>query len=228
MGRSQTSLKVLYEDNHLLVIDKPAEVATMGAAPGATSLYDLAKQYLKTKYDKPGNVYLGIVSRLDAVVTGVVVLARTSKAASRLSKAFSDGSVDKGYWALISDHPEPDRAHCRDWLRKDERQRRVVVCPANHPEAKPAALSYEMIRRCRGRRALLQIKLETGRKHQIRVQLAHRGWPILGDRKYGSELRFPSGIALHARTLRFTHPVQKIPLEFSATLPPAWDRFVAE
>jgi 23S rRNA pseudouridine1911/1915/1917 synthase len=198
----------------------------MGVAEGKPSLLTVAKDYIKRKYDKPGNVYLGIVSRLDAPVTGVIVLARTSKAASRLSEQFRSGAVDKSYWALVDDPPTPDRAECVDWMRKDERHRKMHVTHADHPEAKQARLRYRKIIEL-PRATLLEVRLETGRKHQIRVQLARCGHPIIGDRKYGSPTAFPDGIALHARRLEVIHPVLKTPLRLTAPLPSCWRAFGA-
>jgi 23S rRNA pseudouridine1911/1915/1917 synthase len=217
-------LTILYEDNHLLVLLKPAGLPTMGVRTGQPSLVAVAKDYLKRKYHKPGAVYLGIVSRLDAPVSGVVVLARTSKAAARLTDQFRRGAVDKTYWALVEGAPEAAAATCIDWLRKDDRRAKMVVMQDRHPDAKEARLSYRTLRVLR-RAVLLEVKLQTGRKHQIRVQLAHRGHPILGDRKYGAQTEFPRGIALHARRLELVHPVRKTPLELSAPLPRAWARF---
>ncbi len=215
---------VLHEDNHLLVVNKPAHLATMGVPAGEPSLLAEAKQYIKKKYNKPGNVYLGIVSRLDAPVTGVVVIARTSKAAARLTRQFHDRDVVKRYWALIERRPTPPQARLVDWVRKDERHRRMHVCDAGHPEAQEARLSYRAVRPA-GAATLIEVELETGRKHQIRLQLSHHGFPILGDRKYGSRRAFPKGIALHARSLTFQHPVANTPLEITAPLPAAWREF---
>ncbi len=215
---------ILYEDNHLLAVVKPAQLPTMGVAAGKPSLLTIAKDYIKRKYDKPGNVYLGIVSRLDAPVTGVLVLARTSKAASRLTDQFRRGTVDKSYWALVDEPPDPERAECIDWMRKDERHRKMHVTHADHPEAKEARLRYRTIVQLR-RATLLEVRLETGRKHQIRVQLARRGHPIIGDRKYGSPTTFADGIALHARYLEIIHPVRKTPLRLTAPVPSCWRAF---
>ena len=214
--------RVLYEDNHLLALDKPAGLATMGAAAGQQSLWTLAKEYVKRKYSKPGGVYLGTVSRLDAAVSGVVLFARTSKAAARLAEQFRARSTQKLYWAIVEGLPAP-AADCVDWLIKDERLRRmrVVAASARQPPAQQAVLGYRRLRETPAG-WLLAIDLHTGRKHQIRVQLSHRGLPILGDRKYGSRASFASGIALHARRLEFTHPTRGDRLTLTAPLPPAW------
>jgi 23S rRNA pseudouridine1911/1915/1917 synthase len=215
-------IEVLFEDNHLLAVNKPAMLPTMGVAEDRPSLLREAKAYLKKKYDKPGNVYLGIVSRLDAPVTGIVLMARTSKAAARLTLQFRERSVAKKYWAVVEGYVDPPAGHWSDWLRKDERHRRVHVCRPGNPDGKEALLNYQTLQRL-GRLSLLELELLTCRKHQLRVQLAHRDYPILGDRKYGSRRDFPNGIALHARQLRFEHPVRHEPVEIVAALPAAWE-----
>ncbi|MEO2023478.1 MAG: RluA family pseudouridine synthase [Pirellulaceae bacterium] len=215
---------ILYEDNHLLVVDKPAGLATMGVAPEIPSLLSEAKRYIKQKYEKPGNVYLGIVSRLDAPVTGVMVLARTSKAAARLTEQFRSKQVQKAYWALVPPGLAADQATLRDWVRKDERHRRMHVAREDVTGAKEAILDYRTLQSNR-RSTLLEVDLQTGRKHQIRLQLSHDGYPILGDRKYGSEVSFPKGIGLHAYSLSFQHPVQDQRMEFTAPLPASWESF---
>lgn len=217
-------MHVLYEDNHLLVVNKPPGLVTQGAAEGERSLVNEARAYLKAKYQKPGNVYVGVVSRLDAPVSGVVVLARTSKAADRLTKQFRERETSKHYWALVSGSPAP-QGELRDWLIKDERQQKVVVTVAETPGAKEAMLRYRVRETIRGG-AWLEIELITGRKHQIRVQLTARGWPVFGDAKYGSRVPFEQGIALHARTLELEHPVQKTQLSLTAPTPASWKDYL--
>ena len=214
---------VLYEDNHLLVLNKPAGLPTMGTPGGQATLLTVAKDYIKQKYAKPGNVYLGVVSRLDAPVTGLVLFARTSKAAARLTEQFRTHAVQKTYWALVPNNPLPASGSYTDWLAEDERHRRMHVVAHGHPAAKEARLAYRRIADD-SRLALLEISLETGRKHQIRVQLAHNGEAVAGDRKYGSPLNFPAGIALHARRLVIAHPVGGQRMEFLAPLPKYWPR----
>jgi 23S rRNA pseudouridine1911/1915/1917 synthase len=216
--------RVLLEDNHLLAIAKPAGLATMGTAPDRPSLCDLARQYIKDKYHKPGNVYLGVVSRLDAPVTGVIVLARTSKAARRLAEQFRRREVRKQYWALVPRAPRPDTGQLVHWLRKDDRLRRMATCQPHRAGAVEARLTYRTLRQL-DNAVLLEIELETGRKHQIRVQLAAWGLPVLGDVKYGSRIPFQPGIALHAKQLQFEHPVRRTPVLLSAPVPRAWSRF---
>jgi 23S rRNA pseudouridine1911/1915/1917 synthase len=218
------SLDVLYEDNHLIAVNKAAGVATMGARAGEETLVALVKQYIKRKYKKPGNVYLGVVSRLDAPVTGVVVLARTSKAAARLSRQFAEGTVEKVYRAIVEKAPNPAAGQCVDWLLKSESERRMKVVRPGTAGAREARLSYRTLRKL-PRGCLIEVRPATGRKHQIRLQLAHRGWLIVGDAKYGSERRFEGGLALHARSLRFEHPVTKAAVELVAEVPKSWKEF---
>ncbi len=215
------NLEVLFEDNHLLVVNKPARLPTMGVAETEPSLLKLAKEYIREKFQKPGNVYLGIVSRLDTPVTGVTVLARTSKAAARLSEAFRERRVKKLYWAVVAGELNETSGTLEHYLRKDERHRRVHVTHAAAPDAQLARLRYRLLKRM-GNFSLLEIELETGRKHQIRVQLAKLGCSIVGDRKYGSQHEFSRGIALHARELVIEHPVRDEKLTFVAPLPMAW------
>ena len=212
---------ILYEDNHLLAVVKPVGLPTMGVAAGKPSLLEAARRYVKQRYRKPGNVYLGVMSRLDTPVSGVVLLARTSKAARRLTEQFRTRTVEKVYWAVVEGVVEPEAAECVDWLRQDERHRRMHVVGSTAPGAQEARLGYRRLRSWDGL-SLLEVVLHTGRKHQIRVQLAHRGWPVLGDRKYGSSRAFPEGIALHARSLTVLHPTQGGSLHFQAPLPRAW------
>lgn len=218
-------LPVLYEDNHLLVVNKPAGLATQGALPDEPSAVKLAQQYLKQKYAKPGNVFVGVVSRLDEPVSGVLVLARTSKAAARLSEQFRSRTVEKIYWAVVERAPPSPAGKLVDWLIKEERLRRMVVAPSHSPGAAEARLEYRTLKKLPQGAALLEVRLETGRKHQIRVQLATIQTPIWGDRKYGGERSLRSGICLHARLLRLFHPVRREPLEFVAPLPAAWSIF---
>jgi 23S rRNA pseudouridine1911/1915/1917 synthase len=213
-------LEVLWEDNHLLVVNKPAGLATMGVSSDRPSVVELAKRYLKERYHKPGNVYVGVVSRLDTVVSGVLVLARTSKAAARLNRQFAGRSVRKTYWAVVWGDVLPESDHWVDWMAKNERRRRMeVVAPG--AGARQAQLEYRVLGRSE-RYQLVEVELITGRKHQIRCQLADHGYPVVGDRKYGSTLRFARGIALHARRLELEHPVRRQPVHFQAPLPASW------
>jgi len=213
---------VLYEDNHLLVVHKPAGLATQGVAEGAPSVVTRAKEYLKKKYKKPGKVYLGVVSRLDATVSGVLVLARTSKAADRLTKQFQSGQVEKVYWALVERPPEPAKGELSHWVLKDDRQRRMEVVAPRSKGAQHARLSYRML----GKEplgTLVEIRLGTGRKHQIRLQLAAIHRPVIGDRKYGSRKPFVAeSIALHCVRLGLEHPTTKKRMEFICLPPASW------
>jgi 23S rRNA pseudouridine1911/1915/1917 synthase len=241
------ALEVLYEDNHLLAVNKPAGIPTMGTPGDRPTLLSVAKEYVKQKYQKPGNVYLGVMSRLDAPVTGVVLLARTSKAARRLTEQFRTHTVEKTYWALVEGEVEPETGTYVDWLGQDERHRRMHIVGRTLPGAKEAKLSYRRLAMVseeamegrgvcfrRGRRAsgarqalprgisLVEVQLLTGRKHQIRLQFSHHGHPVVGDQKYGSGHAFPAGIALHARRLTVVHPVRNQPTTFDAPLPASW------
>jgi 23S rRNA pseudouridine1911/1915/1917 synthase len=197
---------------------------TMGVADDRPSLLTQAKEYVRQKYNKPGNVYLGIVSRLDAPVTGVVLMARTSKAAGRLSEQFREREVGKTYWAVVDGTLEPPSGTLIDYLRKDERHRRMHVARPSTSGAQRAELSYRSLQRGVGTLSMLEVTLGTGRKHQIRIQLSHAGFPILGDRKYGSRREFSPGIALHSRRLVVAHPVTKMQIAIEAPLPASWQR----
>ena len=223
------SLEVLYEDNHLLAVAKPAGLATMGTPGNKPTLLSLAKEYVKRRYAKPGNVFLGVMSRLDAPVTGVVLLARTSKAARRMTEQFRCRLVEKIYWAVVEGRIDPAQGRLVDWVAPDERHRRMHIVGEKLPGAKQARGAYRRLATPASMEVegdwLLEVELETGRKHQIRLQLAHRGWAILGDRKYGSRRRWASGIALHARRLVVNHPVKDERLELQAPLPASWQSF---
>jgi len=218
------SLQILYEDNHLLAVFKPPGLATMGTRGEKPTLLSIAKDYVKRRYDKPGNVYLGVMSRLDAPVSGVVLLARTSKAARRMTEQFRSRAVKKLYWAIVEGRVDPPAGRLVDWVGPDQRHRRMHIVGEKLPGAKQARMSYRRLAAVHGD-SLLEVELETGRKHQIRLQLAHHGWPILGDRKYGSQRRWADGIALLARSLVITHPVRAEPLELESPLPDEWLSF---
>jgi 23S rRNA pseudouridine1911/1915/1917 synthase len=213
-------LEVLYEDNHLLAVSKPVGLATMGVAADVPSLLSEAKAYIKHKYQKPGNVYLGAMSRLDAPVSGIVLFARTSKAAARLTEQFRTRAVEKIYWAIVSGQP-PAQAELVDWIVKDERHRKMHLARRGQDDAQEARLRFRRLTSA-SRGWLLEVTLETGRKHQIRLQLSSQGFPVLGDLKYGSREKFPAGIALHARRLAFSHPTLHTPIELLAPLPKSW------
>lgn len=217
------SLDILYEDNHLLAVNKPAMLPTMGVAEDRESLLTVAKEYVRQEYNKPGNVYLGIVSRLDAPVTGLVLIARTSKAAARLSESFRSRDVRKLYLAAVEGAPPAEAGMLEHFLRKDERHRKVHVTHEGAEGAQTARLHYRVLGSAGGL-SLLEVELDTGRKHQIRVQLAKVGCPIVGDRKYGASWEFSQGIALHSRQLELEHPVRHDALQLMAPLPASWRR----
>ena len=218
-------LEVLYEDNHLIAIMKPAGLATMGVQDGAQSAVTQVKAYLKQKYDKPGNVFLGVVSRLDSMVTGVLIFARTSKAAKRLNEQFRERSTEKSYQAIVSGSGIVETGRLTDWIRKDEKNHRMIASRHESAGGQKAELLVDAVEEVRSG-YLLNLKLMTGRKHQIRVQLASRRAPILGDRKYGSSAPFPAGIALHAAQLVIGHPVTKQKLTITAPIPKIWHNFL--
>lgn len=219
-------LSILHEDNHCLAIDKPAGMLSQGDATGDPSAVDLARAYLKEVHAKPGNVYIGLVHRLDRPTSGVLLLARTSKGASRLSEQFRAGQVTKTYLAIAEGAWPDDSGEWQDWLLKDERSNTVSAVPPGSPGAQRASLAYRVLARRPGSIAF-ELSPTTGRGHQLRVQLASRGLPILGDRKYGarSTLMAVDGrprIALHASELRFRHPTRPEHLAIAAALPADW------
>ncbi|MDR1270093.1 MAG: RluA family pseudouridine synthase [Planctomycetaceae bacterium] len=215
-------MQILYEDNHLLAVVKPSGLATMGLAEGEETLLTRTKDYIKRKYNKPGEVYLGVVSRLDVPVSGVVLFARTSKAAARLNEQFRTHSVEKIYVALVEGSVDPPEDEWTNWIREDERHRKVWLAQSGN--GKEAKLQYRTLRKT-GNNSLIEIRLETGRKHQIRVQFAGHGFPVLGDRKYGAKTIFPNGIALHALKLTVTHPTTHQRIQLTAPLPASWKKF---
>jgi 23S rRNA pseudouridine1911/1915/1917 synthase len=217
-------LEILFEDNHCLAIRKPAGYLTTGYSGGEETLDRQVKAYLKEKYQKPGNVFLGVVHRLDRPVSGVLLYARNSKAAGRLAEQFREAQVRKVYWAIVTGRVEPAAATWENWLWKDPLQGIVQTVKFGVPDAKLAQLQYQrkgMDQTCSG----VEIFPKTGRTHQIRVQFAARGYPIVGDRKYGSKENFPDGIALHARSLTFLHPISYEPMTLTTCVPASWRRF---
>jgi 23S rRNA pseudouridine1911/1915/1917 synthase len=222
MAKSATPLEVLYEDNHLLVVNKPAGLATQGVAEGTPSVLTRAKNYLKQKYAKPGNVYLGIVSRLDSTVSGALVLARTSKAADRLTKQFQTGEVKKTYWALVEKPPQPATGELSDWVLKDDKARCMKIVPPRTRGAQHARLKYRTLG-TEKLGTLVEVELLTGRKHQIRLQLSEIDCSILGDRKYGNRQKFSEqAIALHCVGLELMHPTSQKRLSFICPPPANW------
>ncbi|MFM7007706.1 MAG: RluA family pseudouridine synthase [Flavobacteriales bacterium] len=211
--------RVLYEDNHVVVINKLPSELTQGDKTGDTTLPDLIKSYLKEKYQKPGNVFLGVVHRLDRPTSGALVFARTSKALERLNAQFRDKETNKVYWAIVGQKPPKDQGTLSHFLKKNETQNKSYVVADGTPGSKKAILHYKLIAASE-RYYLLEIELETGRHHQIRCQLAAMGCSIKGDLKYGDKRSNPDGsICLHARTLRFEHPTTKEQISVRAPLP---------
>lgn len=220
MNMESFASQILFEDNHLLAVIKPAGLLVQGDATGRPTLLELARDYLKVKYHKPGRVFLGLVHRLDRQAAGVMVLARTSKAAGRLSAQFRDHLVKKEYWAVIHGVLSPPEGNSRMHLARQGRKS-VPVGP-NHPWARAAGLAYRTIETGRGA-SLVQIDLETGRRHQIRVQLAALGHPILGDVLYGSTTApRQDSIGLLARSLIIRHPIKGEEITFEAAPPGDW------
>lgn len=202
------SLEILYLDNHLIAVHKPAGVLIQPDASGEISLLDQVKDWIKVEYKKPGKVFLGLVHRLDRPVSGVVVFARTSKGASRLSEQFRNKTTKKIYRTLVEGSPKPSQTSLTHYLRK-EKSLKATVFPRPTPNAKEALLDYKVIETF-PKTSLLDIHLHTGRFHQIRSQLSFIGHPIVGDKKYGSHLELPKGqIALHALRMIFNHPTTK-------------------
>lgn len=220
------ALRIQFEDNHCLAVWKPAGVPTTHYQGREETLDRQAKAYLKAKYQKPGNVFLGVVHRLDKPVSGVVLFARTSKAAARLAEQFREGTAEKVYWAVVEGVPEAREGTLLDHLAPGEGARRVVVAAEGAVGARRAELEYRVLRSAGGL-SLLEVRPRTGRKHQIRVQLAHAGWPIYGDTRYGARSRFGLAIALHARNLTVRHPVRSEPLRLTAEPPAEWRRVFA-
>jgi 23S rRNA pseudouridine1911/1915/1917 synthase len=225
MSNSLSKLEILFEDNHLLVLNKPAGWIVQGAQPADTSLLEEARKYIGQKYNKPGNVYLGVVSRLDRPVTGVVPFARTSKSAARLSEQFKNRSVEKGYWAIVQGDLKQPEGTLHDWLTRDEIRAKTRCHQVEVPHSSEAILHYQLIGSGEDDLHWIEIELETGRKHQIRAQLAAIGCPILGDQKYGSQTKwYPDCIALHCRRMVVQHPTLLTTLCWEASLPEGWLR----
>lgn len=223
-------LQVIFEDNHLIAVNKPAGISVQEDESGGTSLDELVKQYIKVRYNKPGEVFLGVIHRIDKPVTGVTVFARTSKALERMNKLFADRKVQKTYWAIVADRPEPLNGHLEHYLLKDKSQNktRVFEKPSKRNEgSKLSTLDYELLGSLEGLH-LLKVTPHTGRPHQIRAQLGFVGWPITGDVKYGFPQANPDmSIHLHCRAMAFEHPVGGAPVSLQADPPLAgnWKKF---
>lgn len=224
---TRREFSVIYEDNHLLVVNKSAGVLVQGDETGDVPLVELCKEYVKEKYHKPGAVFLGLVHRIDRPVSGLVVLARTSKALERMNEQFREKETQKTYWAIVSRKPQNESATLVHWLLKDERKNKTTAYARETPGALRSELGYKLIGENSGQ-FLLEVNPITGRPHQIRVQLASIGCTIIGDVKYGyPEANEDGSICLHSRQLGFIHPVQKTPMRLEASLPKSvyWNRF---
>jgi len=215
-------IKILYEDNHLIAVFKPAGVLTQGDRTKDVNLMDEVKKYLKEKYQKPGNVFLGLLHRLDRPASGIILFAKTSKGASRLSEQFRNHQIEKTYHAIVLGKPKQNSGVLIDYIEKDKKKKKAEI----KKEGKPAKLFYEVIS-SNDKYSLLKIKIETGRFHQIRAQLSSAGYPILGDVKYGAP--FPlldKSIALCATSLSFQTAATKEKKEISIPIPAEWKRYV--
>ena len=217
-------LEILYEDNHLLAINKVAGDLVQGDQTGDQPLVEKVKSYIKKKYNKPGSVFLGVIHRLDRPTSGVVLFARTSKALTRMNKQFKERKTDKTYWAIVGPDISPTNASLTHWLKKNTKMNKSFAHDQEIQESKKAVLYYKKIKEL-VRYAVLEIRLETGRHHQIRSQLTHIGFPIKGDLKYGAKKSNPDGsIDLHARSLVLDHPTTKKRIKIIAPPPakPEW------
>lgn len=222
---NKSNLQVLYEDNHIIIVNKRVGDIVQGDKTGDKPLSDIVKEYLKEKYNKTGNVYLGVVHRLDRPTSGIVVFARTSKALPRLNKLFSEKKAKKTYWAVVKNAPPGKNAKLTHWLKRFPQKNISKAYPKEVPDSKKAVLSYTLVKSLKNY-FLLEIDLETGRHHQIRVQLSSLNSPIKGDLKYGFDRsNKDGGIHLHARKISFIHPVKKEELIIIAPPPkdPIWD-----
>ncbi|MDC6364912.1 MULTISPECIES: RluA family pseudouridine synthase [Flavobacteriaceae] len=220
-----SNLIVLYEDNHLIAVNKRAGDIVQGDKTGDVPLSEVVKQYLKEKYNKPGNVYLGVVHRLDRPTSGIVLFAKTSKALPRLNKLFSEGKTGKTYWAVVKNPPNEESGTLIHWLVRNPKQNKSYAHSKEVPNSKKAILSYKVLQRL-DHYFLLEIDLKTGRHHQIRAQLAAENSYIKGDLKYGADRSNKDGsIHLHARCLQLEHPVKKETLSITAEPPndPVWN-----
>jgi len=216
---NKDNLQVIYEDNHLIVINKRVGDIVQGDKTGDKPLSDVVKEYLKEKYNKPGEVFLGVIHRLDRPTTGIVVFARTSKALTRMNELFKNRETKKTYWAVVKNRPVPDTATLVHFLKRNPKNNTSRAYPKEVPDSKMASLTYSVIKVLQNYTAL-EIDLHTGRHHQIRSQLSAIGSPIKGDLKYGSDRSNPDGgIHLHARKLVLTHPVNKELLVLTAPIP---------
>lgn len=212
-------MQVVYEDNHIIIVYKQSGEIVQGDKTGDKPLSDTVKQWIKARYNKPGNVFLGVVHRLDRPVAGLVMFGKTSKATSRLNAMFREGQVHKTYWAIVSGTPKADEATLDNWLVRNEKQNKSYAYDHEMPNSKHALLRYKVIARS-DNYTLLAVDLLTGRHHQIRCQLAHAGMPIKGDLKYGARRSNPDGsISLLSHRMSFVHPVSKKTIDITSPVP---------
>jgi len=212
-------MEVIYEDNHIIVVNKTVNEIVQGDKTGDEPLVDKVKKYIKEKYNKPGEVFLGVVHRLDRPTSGIVIFARTSKALSRLNEMFRNGDVHKTYWAITANCPKEDSGILENYLKKNEKLNKSFIANPQDKEAKKAVLKYQIISKS-DRYYLFEINLLTGRHHQIRCQLSSIGCPVKGDLKYGYPRSNPDGgLSLHARKVEFVHPVSKKEISIVADVP---------
>lgn len=214
-------MEIIYEDNHIIIVNKKPGEIVQGDKTGDKPIVEMVKEYLKVKYQKPGNVFCGVVHRIDRPVAGLVILAKTSKALSRLNEMLRKGEIHKSYLALVEGNPQKDSDRLENYLVSDGRINKTFITDEKNPEAKKSILEYSTVK-IGDRYSLLSVNLLTGRKHQIRAQLSAMGNPIKGDLKYGARRSNPDGgISLQSARLSFIHPVSKTPLQFEA--PPIAD-----
>lgn len=212
-------MDVIYEDNHIIAVNKTCSEIVQGDKTGDKPLSEIVKEWLKEKYNKPGNVFIGVTHRLDRPVSGVVIFAKTSKALSRLNEMFRVGGVKKTYWAIVKNRPPKEEGELVNWLVRNEKQNKSFAYDTERPNSKKAILHYKVISKS-DNYYLLEIDLKTGRHHQIRCQLAKMGCPIKGDLKYGFDRsNRDGGISLHSRSADFIHPVSKLPIHIVAPIP---------
>lgn len=218
-------MTVVYEDNHIIIVNKTASEIVQGDKTGDTPLSETVKEYLKEKYQKPGNVFIGVTHRLDRPVSGLVLFAKTSKALSRLNEMFKRGEVKKTYWAVVKNRPAQEEGTLSHWMVRNEKQNKSYAYDKEKPGSKHAILDYRLIA-ASDNYFLLEVDLKTGRHHQIRCQLAKMGCPIKGDLKYGFARSNSDGsICLHARRISFIHPVSKEQITVEAPLPSSFKMF---
>ena len=228
MNKQSISDRILYEDNHLIAVNKLPSEIVQGDKTGDVPLSEDVKQYIKQKYNKPGNVYLGVIHRIDRPASGVVVFARTGKALTRMNELVKERRIEKKYWAIVKNRPENDKGELRNFLLKNEKKNKSFVVESKKEGAKEAILTYRLINESRDYK-LLEINLLTGRHHQIRAQLSAIGCPIKGDLKYGFDRsNKDASISLHARSVSFIHPVSKQQINILADLPKdtLWNYFL--